>query len=415
MRDIVNDTLALAQFITNGRSEEFSVTYLLALERLSIDDWRAAKRELAIDDSTNHRTKEQFIKLIVSHFKNEDVDVAYCLRDLSLAPGFSNEAIELVSYNTATIHCIKSISSAIQSNTSKQGRLANEASRTTSHAATHNIAPGNTTAPLPYIESEYPPLHIGAGAPPSSKQKPKKPPLDKPSTPGNAKKGIKTWIIGSSASTNNNISQQLKFVCLGVRSGAEETIQSLTEVLNKWNCVRDLKVEAVRKSHHSTTFRVQYNIPISLHTKWQKPDSWPTRCWVSEWRGNPKIPLKPLEERIHKMKIYIGSLPQNAKPEKITANMERFYRQEIENGTIQKIESFINQPGLERARKRHCQDPSQVITSSACVVLSSSPGKDLSEVGLKLDQYSHEIRRTVRRWMGPIPLSRTDPVIPQVW
>ena len=107
MPDVVNDALALAQFITNGRSEQHAVNYLLALEGISIDSWRTAKRELAIEDTTNHRTKEGFITQIVSYMKNEDKDITYCLKDLSLCPGFSRDAIELVYFNSATVHCIK--------------------------------------------------------------------------------------------------------------------------------------------------------------------------------------------------------------------------------------------------------------------------------------------------------------------
>ena len=55
MPDVINDALALAQFITNGRSEEQAVAYLLAIENLNIDAWRLAKRELSPEDTTNHR------------------------------------------------------------------------------------------------------------------------------------------------------------------------------------------------------------------------------------------------------------------------------------------------------------------------------------------------------------------------
>ena len=101
MPDKVNDALALAQFITNGRTEEQAVSFLLALEAVNIDSWRFAKSELGIDDRTNHRTKEQYIKQIVCHMKNEVVEDTYCLKNLALLPGCSKEAIELVFYSCA--------------------------------------------------------------------------------------------------------------------------------------------------------------------------------------------------------------------------------------------------------------------------------------------------------------------------
>ena len=103
------------------------------------------------------------------------------------------------------------------------------------------------------------------------------------------------------------------------------------------------------------------------------------------------------------MRLYVGNLSDAMTEEKITANIEQIYKDDNERGTIQKIETFMNHSGLERARKRQSQDPSLVITKSACVILSSYPGKELAEVGLKLDHYSHNIRKTVRIWNGPTP------------
>ena len=77
MVDVVNDVLALTQFITNSRSEEQSIAFLLAIETLSIDNWRTAKKDLGITDVTNHRTKEAFIKEVVSAVKSDTCYYTY--------------------------------------------------------------------------------------------------------------------------------------------------------------------------------------------------------------------------------------------------------------------------------------------------------------------------------------------------
>ena len=43
MTDAVNDALGLAQFLVQHRGEEATL-YLLAIEGISIDKWRAAKK-----------------------------------------------------------------------------------------------------------------------------------------------------------------------------------------------------------------------------------------------------------------------------------------------------------------------------------------------------------------------------------
>ena len=422
MPDVVNDALALAQFITNGRTEEQAVSFLLALEAVNIDSWRAAKRELGIDDTTNHRTKEQFIKQIVCHMKNEVVDETYCLKNLALLPGCSKEAIELVFYSCATVYSVKKISADI---IAQQGTFLSSSRSTNQLAAKTQPSPPLQTIEAVTTESNFPPLvadnrkaaldNTSRTPPAGSWNFNNQLPYKRKSKENKNKSTKKNWVCGSSVSANTDISQQLKFVCLGVRSGAEETVESLTEVLNQWNCVKYLKVEAVRRSSHSTTFRVQYSIPVSLHLKWQQPSAWPTRCWAAEWRGNPKTPLPPLAEKVHKMRVYVGNLSATMTEEKITENMQRIYNEEMKNGVVQKIETVLNQTGLDMARKRHSQDPSQPITMSACVILSSTPGKDLAGIGLKLDHYSYNVRKTVRRWNGPTPRPKTEAVTALDW
>ena len=225
----------------------------------------------------------------------------------------------------------------------------------------------------------------------------------------------RSWIHGTSSSVNNNISHQLKFICLGVRTGADETEESLKKEIEQWKYPKDLKVEAVRKSDFSATFRVQYNSPASLYTKWQDPTVWPARMSATEWRGNPKAQLKPLPERQYTKRIYIGNLSETATTEELTANMQYIYREEIRNNIIQSVETHLNYAGMERATKMKAQNPAYEMTKSACVILTSFPGQPLTEVGLKLDEYDEKIQRTVRRWNGPTPRQKSKPTNQLKW
>ena len=94
--------------------------------------------------------------------------------------------------------------------------------------------------------------------------------------------------------------------------------------------------------------------------------------------------------------------------------MKAIYKEEIDKGVIQKVETILNETGLDMARKRHSVDPTQAITMSACVILSSPPGKELTDVGLKLGHYPQEIRRTIRRWNGSLPNSK-EPLTTLDW
>ena len=217
-------------------------------------------------------------------------------------------------------------------------------------------------------------------------------------------------MCGNNSSASSNKSHPLKFVCIGIRTGADESVQSLTSEIERWRCVKDLKVEQVRKSYHSSTFRVQYNIPASLHGKWQDPKSWPSRISVSEWRGNPKTPIAPLKDRVYNKKIYIGNLPETSTQEIVQKNMESIYHNEMNGGpshtaTIQKIDVFWNEAGMKREKDKKSQDPSHQILKSACVVLTSYPGQPLTEISLKFDSFREHpaIRRTIRHWRGPTP------------
>lgn len=427
MPDVVNDALALAQFITNGRSEEQAVTYLLAIEKLSIESWRLAKRELPIEDTTNHRTKEGFIKQIVSYMCNTEFDTNYCLKDLSLCPGFSKEALQLVFYNSAAFHCVQTVSSTIAQQAAERTPDASSRSRDlpTAHSAEANNAgelASGSKVKLP-VASQQLDNNDASSAPPSGSETPGPPNwvkvnnnrAYKRANNSNNKQSRRNWIVGSSPSTDTSINHQLRPVCLGVRSGAEETSDSLKAIVEKWNCAKNIQVDPARKSLHSATFRVQFDIPVSLVNKWREPTAWPTRCWVSEWRGNPKSALKPLNEHIQKARLYIGNLSESATEKQITDNMKSVYSEEIQKGSIHQIEAVFNHAGLTREMELRSQDPSHQVKKSACIILSSKPGENLPEIDLKLERYSYEIRRTVRKWNGPTPHSTKEPETKLVW
>ena len=107
MPDVANNALGLAQYICSGRSEEFAVNYLQCIERLTHADWREAKGLLDNADQTNRRTKEATIADIVFTLKNEPITTNYLVRDLSLCPGLSKEALQLVEFSTATLFSVQ--------------------------------------------------------------------------------------------------------------------------------------------------------------------------------------------------------------------------------------------------------------------------------------------------------------------
>ena len=414
MPDIVNDCLGIAQFITNGRSEQQATAYLQTIEGLSIEDWRSCKSLLPGVDRTNRHTKESHIRDVVTYLKNEDIDDHFCVRDLSLFPGFQKSALELVDYLSATLY---SVQRTIASFSIQQG-LATPPSRSRDNQS--NNTPSNLLQ-----QPEFPPLEFSGF--PAQTHAPLPPPGDwqksnrkgkvaKQQNPTNtAKNPRKSWIHGTSTSVNSSISHQMKFVCLGVRTGANETEASLKKELEEWKYPKDLKVEAVRKSDFSSTFRVQYNAPAIHHAKWREPSVWPARMSATEWRGNPKAQLKPLAERQYTKRIYIGNLSETATTEDLTANMQYIYREEIQNKLIHSVEAHMNYAGIERARKMKAQDPMHEVMKSACIVLTSYPGCPLTDVGLKLDDFEDKIRRTVRRWNGPIPRPKTNPATKLNW
>ena len=145
------------------------------------------------------------------------------------------------------------------------------------------------------------------------------------------------------------------------------------------------------------------------------PAFWPSRMTAEKWRGNPKAPLKALEEREYNKRIYVGNLSDDITEMQIAENMKKVYRAEIANGTVKDIKAHINLAGLERAKVYHAQNPSQPLLKSACVVVTLHQGKDPEDLGLNLNEYKYDVRKTVRWWRGPTPLPREAPEINLEW
>ena len=422
MPDKVNDVLALAQFITSSRDEDQSIAFLLALETLTLESWRTARNELCKSELVNHRTKEAYIKQIVVEFKNTDCDTNYYLRDLSLCPWFSPEAIELIFFHSATVYCCKKISSEITT----QQRIPDQSSRMTNHTAststTQQQPPSTVVSSDNAIElspTEYPDLsdrNQSAPTPPSdwataSRKNYQR--RDKGNQRSNSRQ--RQTVYGSRPSPDSNIGHQLELVCLGVRSGPEETVESLKSALSKWTYLKHVKVDAVRKWDHGSTFRTQFYVPASLKLKWMEPAFWPSRMAAEKWRGSPKSVLTPPEQRELNLRVYVGNLKMGTTEEKITINMKKIYQNEIESGVIKEVKSHINQAGLDRALQIQAEDPSQIITKSACVVLTLNHGQDPEDIKLKLNHFPYDIRKTIRWWRGPTPQPRNEPEIDLAW
>ena len=65
MPDVVCNSLGLAQYITSSMNEEQALSYLLAVEQLSLQDWKDGRALLSDAVTTNRQTKEKFIEDII--------------------------------------------------------------------------------------------------------------------------------------------------------------------------------------------------------------------------------------------------------------------------------------------------------------------------------------------------------------
>ena len=214
-------------------------------------------------------------------FLSEKVETKFVVEDLAICPGFQKEALELATYTAATIHTVTTILSRIseQQKTSPTAKI-------TSRPKASNVLP-ISNARVVDLQSPVENIaqHSNVITPPGGGWSTARPLPYKSQQPlGKVllKKQERIWTHGTGRSTDGGKTPQLKFVCLGIRSGPDETIESLKLELEKWNTLKDLKIDAVSRTYHSTMFRVQYNIAASLSTKWQETNSWPARMSVTQ-------------------------------------------------------------------------------------------------------------------------------------
>ena len=97
VKEVVNNALGLAQYITSSLNETQAVSYLLAVEGLTIDDWANCKHLLPNVNTTKRQTKEKAIEDVVLALKSDDIATEFLVKDLSILPGMCANAIKRVS------------------------------------------------------------------------------------------------------------------------------------------------------------------------------------------------------------------------------------------------------------------------------------------------------------------------------
>ena len=276
----LNDALGISQFITSQLDDNDAVRYLLSIESLNFDAWRRAKEILPGTCVTNKNTIEGNIKEIITVFRNENVKVKYCIENLSILPGLQAESLQLMNYCSSTLHALKDNYVAAE----KQVRCC-------------TVITSQSSLPVPpFANNTASRDNISPKVKPSFAQKVQHNIQGKHQ---NVKKSS-GWTHGNStSSSHSNQPPQLKHLCLAVKSGPEETEASLKSEFVKWTNLRELKVEAFSKSHHSSMFRVQFVTPAPLVSKWTEESTWPVRISVKPWVGNPKQELSPIDSRIY--------------------------------------------------------------------------------------------------------------------
>ena len=111
-KEIVNDALAITQHVTQFLEDQDAVSYLLAIEKLSIDDWKSCKVHLEVEGvcPSNRTWKEGHIQDVVDVFRRGEVKTTFLLRDLSLCPGFDKLAFEFAaSFHASTLYSVSHI------------------------------------------------------------------------------------------------------------------------------------------------------------------------------------------------------------------------------------------------------------------------------------------------------------------
>ena len=411
MTDVINDCLGISQFITQHLGEE-ATAYLLAIQDITSKDWKAAKALLLGSTQTNRLTKEGHIKDIVSYFVNNDVPTRYLVANLSLCPGFQKSALELASYTAGTLYAVKHISNSITSariaedksdfnrcalekapviNVDNQQNIA-AAERTTATSTSTVNNSANSILP-PAINKTYREALTTRNVKNTKSVYQKKNPTK-----------LNTWTHGKSNIGGQNLTPQLKFKCIGIKSGPTETAESLKKLFDtSWIGLQELKIEPYSRTNYDTVFRVQFNMPTSLEANLTDSNVWPSRISVRAWKGNPKSTLMALTDRKQTKKLYIGGLSQSITKEKVTQNLNKIYAEEITNGIIEKIETYVNLKAWNRQQSLKTENAAHIVRRSFCAVLTSNPGQPLADVDLKLHRYSYQMQRFVRPWTGPIP------------
>ena len=401
---VVNDALAIAQLIAGILDEDHSVKFLRSIDELSNEDWKTAKIDLPGVNATARQNKEANIRDIVRTFKNNEIKVSFALLKLSLIPGFQKGALELSSFTAACLEATKSNSLRLASLASDSA--ATTAAFTSAQPLVRQHAPINTDKiELVGAAAVQKPTHNATQASnwPNTNQLKYK---ASSKIPEKSKKTT-TWTVGTSQSKIKEAkAYQLRSVCLAVKSGYDETQESLKEEISEsaaWENYQNLTIEPVSRSSHTTMFRVKFTVAASLSDQWTKPTSWPERMSATQWRGNPNSTLKPLDQRQYTKKLYIGNLGDNTTVEMVTENMKTIYKNEIDSKIIQTITVHFNLDGIARGKQIQSQAANHMVNRSVCVILTSNPGKPLSDVTLKLTQYPPQVRKTVRYWRGRIP------------
>lgn len=390
VKTVVNNALGLAQYIAASLTESQSVSYLLAVEGLTIEHWAECKQYLTNVNTTNRQTKERTIEDVVVCLKNGgDGDNKFLVEDLSLLPGLSKIALELITYSKACMHGVAAVLK--NSRLNEQDALAREPpSSTTPTATEEGNRVGNEYSQYTHEKRNKAPTDA-TSPPPSGAWNSDNPAIKKPPSANLGRRKQRAWYQGSNRGINQNLQVPLTSVCLAVKSGCDETEDSLKAELQRWN-YRELTAELVSSGAQFTLFRVKFQLPLTMKDTWKDNNAWPSRMLASAWRGNPSSVLNQPEQRKFRKAIYIGNLSPSITLQKVTENVKRIYANEISTNVIEDVETLLNSEGTEYTMNR-----------SVCVILTSHLGKSLHDLPLKLDHYPHSLRRSVRVWRGRPP------------
>ena len=247
----INDCLGIAQYVTAHLSETDALRYLLTISTLSYEDWRKAKELLPGTCLTNKTTIEGNIKEIVAVFQNS-VETKYLVENIGILPGLQAPALSLISYTNATLWAVKhssTVTSEVVQNTSSI--FTSESHVSTSPTSCNSR--GESPTPKPTF------AETARSANRTTQQQQK----------GKDKRNF--WVQGANTSSEHpNLTPQLRNVCLAIKSGPQETVQTLQKEFQKWNCLTNLKIEAYSRCHQSTMLRVKFVTRARLLTKWSE-------------------------------------------------------------------------------------------------------------------------------------------------